>query len=431
MIQDLLKKEFNIDFRVLECINSAQEEVKEEFRRIDTVKEYNQLKVIRAMQMNNLSDTHFPGTTGYGYDDKGRDVLDNVYKDVFKAEDALVRHQIVSGTHALALCLYGNLRPGDELLCVTGKPYDTLEEVVGIRGEGAGSLKEFGVTYSQVELMENGKPDLASIGKSINERTSMVLIQRSRGYEWRQSLLIEDIEKTVKFIKGIKKDIVIMVDNCYGEFVEEREPIEAGADLAAGSLIKNPGGGLAETGGYIVGTKACVTKAAYRLTTPGLGKKVGSSLGHNRLMFQGFFMAPHVVAESLKGAVLCSAVMKRLGFETSPDTTGLRGDIIQAVKFNNPDSVIAFCQGIQKGSPVDSYVTPEPWDMPGYDSPVIMAAGAFIQGSSIELSADAPIKPPYIAYMQGGLVYEHVKLGITIALQNMLDRQLITSLGTK
>ncbi len=431
MIQDLLKKEFNIDFRVLECINTAQEEVKEEFQRIDTVKEYNQLKVIRAMQMNNLSDTHFPGTTGYGYDDKGRDVLDNVYKDVFKAEDALVRHQIVSGTHALALSLYGNLRPGDELLCVTGKPYDTLEEVVGIRGEGGGSLKEFGVTYSQVELLENGKPDLDSIGKSINERTSMVLIQRSRGYEWRQSLLIEDIENTVRFIKSIKKDIVVMVDNCYGEFVEEREPIEAGADLAAGSLIKNPGGGLAETGGYIVGTKACVTKAAYRLTTPGLGKKVGSSLGHNRLMFQGFFMAPHVVAESLKGAVLCSAVMKRLGFEISPDTTGSRGDIIQAVKFNNPDSLIAFCQGIQKGSPVDSYVTPEPWDMPGYDSPVIMAAGAFIQGSSIELSADAPIKPPYIAYMQGGLVYEHVKLGIMIALQNMLDRQLITSLGTK
>ncbi len=431
MIQDLLKKEFNIDFRVLECINSAQEEVKEEFRRIDAVKEYNQLRVIRAMQMNNLSDTHFPGTTGYGYDDKGRDVLDDVYKDVFKAEDALVRHQIVSGTHALALCLYGNLRPGDELLCVSGKPYDTLEEVIGIRGEGGGSLKEFGVTYSQVELLENGKPDLDSIGKSINERTSMVLIQRSRGYEWRQSLLIEDIEKTVRFIKGIRKDLVVMVDNCYGEFVEDREPIEAGADLAAGSLIKNPGGGLAETGGYIVGTKACVNNAAYRLTTPGLGKKVGSSLGHNRLMFQGFFMAPHVVAESLKGAVLCSAVMKRLGFEISPDTADLRGDIIQAVKFNNPDSLIAFCQGIQKGSPVDSYVTPEPWDMPGYDSPVIMAAGAFIQGSSIELSADAPIKPPYIAYMQGGLVYEHVKLGIMIALQNMLNRQLITSLGAK
>jgi len=428
MIRDLLKTEFEIDSRVLECINLAQEEVEKEFQRIDRVKEYNQLKVIKAMQINKVSDTHFSGTTGYGYDDKGRDVLDDVYKDVFKAEDALVRHQIISGTHALALCLYGNLRPGDELLCVTGNPYDTLEEVIGIRGEGGGSLKEFGVSFSKVDLLENGKPDLDSIEKSINEKTKMVLIQRSRGYEWRQSLLIDDIEKTITFIKGIRKDIVVMVDNCYGEFVEELEPIEVGADLAAGSLIKNPGGGLAQTGGYIVGTKECVEKAAYRLTTPGLGKEVGASLGHNRLMFQGFFMAPHVVAESIKGAVLCAAVMKRLGFETSPDISEARGDIIQAVKFNNPDSLIAFCQGIQKGSPVDSYVTPEPWDMPGYDSPVIMAAGAFIQGSSIELSADAPIKPPYIAYMQGGLVYEHVKLGIMIALQNMFDRKLISLL---
>jgi len=425
MIQDLLKEDFNIDSKVLDCVNAAQEEVKSEFHRIDAVKEYNQLKVIKAMQKNNLSDTHFYGTTGYGYNDKGRDALDNVYRDVFKAEDALVKHQIVSGTHALALCLFGNLRPGDELLCVTGKPYDTLEEVIGIRGTGGGSLKEFGITYSQVELLENGKPDLDSIGKSINERTRMVLIQRSRGYAWRPSLLIEDIEKTIKYIKSIKKDVIVMVDNCYGEFVEEREPIEVGADLAAGSLIKNPGGGLAETGGYIVGTEECVNKAAYRLTTPGLGKEVGSSLGHNRLMFQGLFMAPHVVAESLKGAVLCCAVMKKFGFDTSPDIGDARSDIIQAVKFNNPESLIAFCQGIQKGSPVDSFVTPEPWDMPGYDSPVIMAAGAFIQGSSIELSADAPIKPPYIAYMQGGLVYEHVKLGIMMALQNMLNRKLI------
>lgn len=425
MIQDLLNKEFNIDSKVLECVNLAQEEARLEFQKIDRVREFNQLKVIRAMQKNNLSDTHFAGTTGYGYDDKGREVLDDVYKDVFKAEDALVRHQIVSGTHALALCLFGILRPGDELLGATGKPYDTLEEVIGIRGEGGGSLKEFNVTYSQVELLENGKPDLESIGKAIDDRTKMVLIQRSRGYAWRQSLLIEDIEKTISFIKSKKSDIIVLVDNCYGEFVEEREPIEAGADLAAGSLIKNPGGGLAQTGGYIVGRSDCVNKAAYRLTTPGLGKEVGSSLGHNRSMFQGLFLAPHVVGESLKGAVLCSSVMKRLGFETSPDITGARGDIIQAVKFNNPDSLIAFCQGIQKGSPVDSYVTPEPWDMPGYDSPVIMAAGAFVQGSSIELSADAPIKPPYIAYMQGGLVYEHVKLGIMMAIQNMLDKSLI------
>ncbi|MFZ5988840.1 MAG: aminotransferase class I/II-fold pyridoxal phosphate-dependent enzyme [Bacillota bacterium] len=428
MIQKLesyLKDEFGIDGKVLKIADSAQKNIREEFKKIDCVKEFNQFKVIRAMQNNSLSDTHFPGTTGYGYDDKGREVLDAVYKDVFKAEDALVRHQIVSGTHALALCLYGNLRPGEELLSVTGKPYDTLEEVIGLRGEGGGSLKEFGVSYNQVELKEDGSLDYNAIEKAIGEKTKMVLIQRSRGYVWRPSLSIDEIGKAIGFIKDIRSDIVVLVDNCYGEFVEEREPVEVGADLVAGSLIKNPGGGLAPTGGYIAGKKKCVENAAYRLTTPGLGKKVGSSLGHNRLMFQGLFLAPHVVAESLKGAVFCAAVMEALGYETSPGIKDSRGDIIQAVRFNNPDSLIAFCQGIQKGSPVDSFVTPEPWDMPGYDSPVIMAAGAFIQGSSIELSADAPIKPPYIAYMQGGLVYEHVKLGIMISIQKMLDKGII------
>lgn len=424
-LENYLGLEFGIDKKVIDLAAAAEKRIGPAIDDINSIREFNQIKVIRAMQNNNLSDTHFPGTTGYGYDDKGRDVLDAVYSDVFKAEDALVRHQIVSGTHSLALCLFGNLRPGDELLSVTGKPYDTLEEVIGIRGQGGGSLKEFGVSYNQIDLLEDGSIDFEGIKKGINEKTKMVLIQRSRGYAWRAPLSIETIGKIVSFVKDIKSSIVVLVDNCYGEFVEDREPVEVGADLAAGSLIKNPGGGLAPTGGYIVGKKACVEKAAYRLTTPGLGKKVGSSLGHNRLMFQGLFLAPHVVAESIKGAIFCAAVMESLGYETSPGVNDRRGDIIQAVRFDNPDSLIAFCQGIQKGSPVDSFVTPEPWDMPGYDAPVIMAAGAFIQGSSIELSADAPIKPPYTAYMQGGLVYEHVKLGIMIAIQKMMDKGII------
>ena len=316
--KEYLKNEFGIDERVLKIADSVSEEIASEFLAIDLVKEYNQLKVIRAMQNNNVSDTHFNGTTGYGYDDRGRDVLDCVYRDVFKAEDALVRHQIVSGTHALALCLFGNLRPGDELLSVVGKPYDTLEEVIGIRGEGGGSLKEFGVTYNQVDLLEDGSLDYKSIEKAINSKTKMVLLQRSRGYEWRPSFTIDEMEEAIGFIKGMKSDVLVLVDNCYGEFVESREPIEAGADLAAGSLIKNPGGGIAPTGGYVVGKRSCVEKAAYRLTTPGLGKNVGSSLDNNRLMYQGLFLAPHVVAESLKGAVFCAAVMRELGYKTSP-----------------------------------------------------------------------------------------------------------------
>lgn len=421
-LQNLLQNQFGVKEGVIKLSNEVEKEICEVIKEIDSIKEYNQYKVIKAMQEHHLSDSHFSGTTGYGYDDRGREVLDAVYADVFKAEDALVRHNIVAGTQALALCLYGNLRPGDELLAVSGKPYDTLEEVIGIRGEGGGSLKEFGITYRQVELLPDHSLDFDGIREAINERTKMVLIQRSRGYAWRPSIKVDDIGRAAKFIKNIKSDIIVMVDNCYGEFVEDKEPIEVGADLAAGSLIKNPGGGLAPTGGYIVGKEEYVAKAAYRLTTPGLGKKVGSTLGNNRLMFQGLFMAPHVVAESLKGAVFCAAFMDRLGFETSPMPGEKRSDIIQAIKFGNPDHLIAFCQGIQKGSPVDAFVTPQPWDMPGYDSPVIMAAGAFIQGSSIELSADAPIKPPYVAYMQGGLVYEHVKLGVMIAIQMMADK---------
>lgn len=416
-----LKQNFEIGDRVIELAELAEKDAQKVFERIDNNKQINQLKVIKAMQDNKLSDSHFNGTTGYGYDDRGREVLDSVYAKVFGAEDALVRHQIVSGTQALALCLFGNLRPGDELVAVTGKPYDTLEEVIGIRGKNCGSLKEFGVKYRQVELAPNGKPDLEKIKATVSSGTKMAMIQRSRGYSWRDALCTEDIKNTVEAIKSVNKDIIIMVDNCYGEFVEEIEPIEAGADIIAGSLIKNPGGGLAVTGGYIAGKRDLVEQAAYRLTSPGLGKEVGASLGNNRLMFQGLFMAPHVVAESLKGAVFCSALMKLAGFETLPSVSSMRSDIIQAVRFNNEESLIAFCQGIQKGSPVDSYVTPQPWDMPGYDSPVIMAAGAFVQGSSIELSADAPIKAPYIAYMQGGLVYEHVKLGNMIALQKLFN----------
>lgn len=427
MLQNMLKEQFGVRENIIRISDSIEQEIHKILKDIDAVKEYNQYKVIKAMQEHHLSDSHFSGTTGYGYDDRGREVLDAVYADIFKAEDALVRHTIVAGTQALAICLYGNLRPGDELLSITGKPYDTLEEVIGIRGEGGGSLKEFGITYRQVELLPDGAIDFEGVRNAVNERTKMVLIQRSRGYAWRPSLKIEDIGKAAKYIKSLHENIIVMVDNCYGEFVEDREPIEVGADLAAGSLIKNPGGGLAPTGGYIVGKSEYVSKAAYRLTTPGLGKKVGSTLGNNRLMFQGLFMAPHVVAESLKGAIFCAALMDRLGFETSPMPEEKRSDIIQAIKFGNPDHLIAFCQGIQKGSPVDAFVTPQPWDMPGYDSPVIMAAGAFIQGSSIELSADAPIKPPYVAYMQGGLVYEHVKLGVMISVQMMADQGIVTA----
>ena len=413
------KQAFNIDDDILEIALKAEEECLDIFKKVDIVSEYNQLKVIKTMQDNKLSDSHFAGSTGYGYGDRGREVLEKVYADIFKAEDALVRQQIVSGTHAIALCLFGNLRPGDELLSVTGKPYDTLEEVIGIRENNEGSLKEFGISYKQVDFLHDGKVNYDDIRTSINEKTRMVLIQRSRGYSWRYALRIEDIKNIVAFIKDIRNDIIILVDNCYGEFVEQKEPLEIGADLIAGSLIKNPGGGLAPTGGYVAGKESYVRNAACRLTSPGIGKEVGATLEVNRLFFQGLFFAPHVVAESLKGAIFASALMKKAGFETSPDIDDVRGDIIQAIKFNNSENLILFCQGIQKGSPVDSYVTPEPWNMPGYDSKVIMAAGGFIQGASIELSADAPIKPPYIAYMQGGLVYEHVKLGVITALQLM------------
>lgn len=421
----LLKKGFRLSDEVLELGERAYRDISGLSRKLEKVREYNELKVIKAMQDNKLSDTHFNGTTGYGYDDRGREVLDSVYAQVFGTEDALVRHQLVAGTHSIAISMFAVLRPGDELLSITGKPYDTLEEVIGIRGGGNGSLKEFGVSYRQVDLLPEGNIDYKGVKNALNKKTRMVYLQRSRGYSWRPSINVDEIGRICEFIKSIRKDVVIMVDNCYGEFVEEKEPSEVGADIIAGSLIKNPGGGLAPTGGYIAGRKDLIEKAAYRLTTPGLGKKVGSTLGQNRLFFQGLFLAPHIVAESLKGAVFCARMMQLLGFDTSPAPEEERSDIIQAIRFDCAENLISFCQGIQKGSPVDSHVTPEPWDMPGYDSPVIMAAGAFIQGSSIELSADAPIKEPYTAYLQGGLVFDHVKIGVLMAVQAMLDKGII------
>ncbi len=409
---------------VLEFGLDIEKQLKERFSAIDETAEYNQMKVIRAMQECRVSDIHFAATTGYGYNDLGRDVLEEVYAKTFHGEDALVRPQVMSGTHALHIALSGNLRPGDELLSPVGKPYDTLDEVIGIR-DAAGSLKEYGVTYRQVDLLPDGSFDYEGIRTAINERTKLVAIQRSKGYATRPTLSVSQIGELIAFIKGIKPEVICMVDNCYGEFVERIEPMEVGADMMVGSLIKNPGGGLAPIGGYIVGTKACVERASYRLSAPGLGKEVGASLGLNQSFFQGFFLAPTVVAGALKGAIFAANIYEKLGFSVVPDSTESRHDIIQAVTFGTPEGVIAFCKGIQAAAPVDSFVTPEPWDMPGYDAPVIMAAGAFVQGSSIELSADGPIKPPYAVYFQGGLTWYHAKLGILMSLQKLTDAGIV------
>ena len=401
------------------------EGLKTRFEIIDEVAEYNQMKVLKAMQDCKVSDIHFAATTGYGYNDLGRDTLEEVYAKVFHTEDALVRPQIVSGTHALAVALSSQLRPGDELLSPVGKPYDTLEEVIGIR-ESVGSLAEYGVTYRQVDLLEDGSFDWENIKKAINEKTKMVTIQRSKGYQTRPTLSVARIEELIKFVKNIKPDVICMVDNCYGEFVETTEPTDVGADMCVGSLIKNPGGGLAPTGGYIVGKKECIERAAARLTSPGLGKEVGASLGVISSFYQGFFLAPTVTAGALKGAIFAANVYEKLGYGVVPNGTESRHDIIQAVTFGIPEGVIEFCKGIQAAAPVDSYVVPEPWAMPGYDSDVIMAAGAFVQGSSIELSADAPIKPPYAVYFQGGLTWNHAKLGILMSLQKLVEANIVT-----
>ena len=415
-----------ISKEVYEFGEKVEQSLKERFAEIDRRAEYNQLKVIRAMQENRVSAECFNISSGYGYNDLGRDTLEKVYASCFRAEDALVRPQITCGTHALALALMSNLRPGDELLSPVGKPYDTLEEVIGIR-PSKGSLAEYGVTYSQVDLLPDGSFDYEGIKKAINDRTRLVTIQRSKGYAARRTLSVGQIGELISFIKKIKPDVICMVDNCYGEFVEEKEPIEAGADMMVGSLIKNPGGGLAPIGGYIVGKKECVENAAYRLTSPGLGKEVGASLGVIQSFYQGLFLAPTVVSGALKGAIFAANIYEKLGFDVIPNATESRHDIIQAVTFHNPDALIAFCEGIQAAAPVDSYVTPEPWDMPGYDSKVIMAAGAFVQGSSIELSADGPLKPPYTVYFQGGLTWYHAKLGILKSLQKLKEHMLVNS----
>lgn len=413
---------FKLDNKIQEAARSAMEKAEPYLRKIDEITEYNQYKVLSAFIKNGVSESHFVSTTGYGYGDRGRDTLDSVFADAFGAEDALVRHNFTSGTHTLTVALFGVLRPGDTLLCATGKPYDTLEEVIGIRQGGCGSLREFGVNYKQVELNENGKPDIPAIIGAIDETTRMVYIQRSRGYSLRDSFSVADIEEICKAVKAVSSRAVIMVDNCYGEFVEMQEPTNKGADLIAGSLIKNPGGGIAPTGGYIAGRKDLIELCACRLTTPGTGKEVGATLGQNRAMFMGLFNAPHVTGEAVKTAVFAAALFETLGFDVTPCYNEVRHDIIQAVCLEKPDALIAFCQGMQKGAPVDAFVAPEPWDMPGYDSQVIMAAGAFTMGASIELSADAPIREPYAAWMQGGLNFHSAKMGVMLAAQEMLER---------
>ena len=414
-------KQFGISEEVYRFGEEILASLAPRFAQIDKNAEYNQLKVINAMQKANVSEACLLGTTGYGYNDLGRDTLEKVYAAVFQTEDALVRPQITCGTHALALALMSNLRPGDELLSPVGKPYDTLEEVIGIR-PSRGSLAEYGVTYRQVDLLPDGGFDYEGIRAAIGERTKLITIQRSKGYQTRPTLSVKRIGKLISFVKRIKPDVLVMVDNCYGEFVETEEPSQTGADMVVGSLIKNPGGGLAPIGGYIAGKKECVENAACRLTSPGLAKEVGASLGVLTAFYQGLFLAPTVTASALKGAIFAANIYEKLGFAVVPNGQESRHDIIQAVTFGTPEGVIAFCEGIQAAAPVDSFVKPEPWDMPGYDSKVIMAAGAFVSGSSIELSADGPIAPPYAVYFQGGLTFPHAKLGILKSLQNLTDR---------
>ena len=414
-----------IDEKTYEFCQNIWVSLEERFKKIDAVSEYNQLKVINAMQKNKVTNACLLGTTGYGYDDLGRNTLEKIYADIFHTEDALVRPQITCGTHALALALMSNLRPGDELLSPVGKPYDTLEEVIGIR-PSKGSLKEYGISYKQVDLLDDGSFDYDKIRESINEKTKLATIQRSKGYQTRKTLSVNEIGELISFIKSIKPDVICMVDNCYGEFVETIEPGDVGADMIVGSLIKNPGGGLAPIGGYIAGTKECILNAATRLTSPGLAKEVGASLNVLPSFYQGLFLAPSVTANALKAAIFAANIYEKLGYKVVPDSKEERHDIIQAVTLLSPEALCAFCEGIQKAAPVDGFFKPEPWDMPGYDAKVIMAAGAFVSGSSIELSADGPLKDPYAVYFQGGLTYQHGKFGIMMSLQAMIDAKVIT-----
>ena len=420
MIMREMYKNMGICDEVYDYCDNIIKSLHDRFEEIDKNAEYNQMKVIKAMQDNKVAEMHLSGTTGYGYNDDGRDTLEKIYSDIFKTEDALVRPQIICGTHALNVALSSNLRPGDELLSPVGKPYDTMDEIIGIR-PSKGSLAEYGITYAQVDLLPDGGFDYEGIKNAINERTKLVTIQRSKGYASRPTLSVERIGELISFIKSIKPDVICMVDNCYGEFVERIEPSEVGADMIVGSLIKNPGGGLAPCGGYIAGKKECVEQAAYRLSSPGLGKEVGATLGVNQSFYQGLFLSPVVVAGALKGAIFAANVYEKAGFVVRPDGSEPRYDIIQAVELGSADGLLAFCKGIQAAAPVDSHVTPEPWDMPGYDSKVIMAAGAFISGSSIELSADGPLRPPYTVFFQGGLTWYHAKFGIMMSLQKLLE----------
>ncbi len=421
-INELLINEMNISPMAWEITQKAEERAKEYFKRIEEISEYNSLKVLNAFRKHRISYAHFGETSGYGYDDLGRDTLDEVFADIFGAEDAMVRHNIISGTQAISLCLYAVLRPKDTLVSLVGSPYDTMEEVIGIRGEeGSGSLKDFGVSYDQVDLLSDGGVDYAGIKNKLQEKkVKAVLIQRSKGYDWRKSLDIAEIGRIIETVKTVSPETVCIVDNCYGEFVEKQEPTQVGADLVVGSLIKNAGGSLAQSGGYIAGKKKYVKLVGYRFTAPGLGKHVGASLGANKSLYQGLFMAPHIVCQSIKTAILTACAFEDMGFEVCPKSNEIRTDIIQAIKLGAADKVIKFCQGIQSGSPIDSHVSPEPWAMPGYEDEVIMAAGAFVQGASIELSADAPICEPYTVYMQGGIVYEASKLGVAEAIGRVL-----------
>lgn len=406
-------------------VNEVERQISGVHKKIDERIEINQFRVLQSYQKHRVSDSHFNPSTGYGYDDIGRDTLELIYADVFGAEAGLVRPQIISGTHAISIALFGILRPGDELLYITGKPYDTLEEIIGIRGNGVGSLKEFGISYESVSLTAAGKIDWEAVEKQIKPHTKMIGIQRSKGYATRPSFTIAEIKEMISFVKEIKPDVIVFVDNCYGEFVEELEPCHVGADLMAGSLIKNPGGGLVKTGGYIVGKKQWVEACSYRMTSPGIGAEAGASLYSLQEMYQGFFLAPHVVGQALKGAVFTAALLEKLGMNSSPSWNAVRTDLIQSVQFDDREKMIAFCQAIQFASPINSYVTPYPSYMPGYEDDVIMAAGTFVQGASIELTADGPIRPPYVAYVQGGLTYSHVKMAICIAIDHLVEKELI------
>ncbi|KRE59491.1 hypothetical protein ASL11_24970 [Paenibacillus sp. Soil750] len=411
--------------KVIARMEKAEKRVESAFRQIEKTIDLNQWKVIRAFQTHKVSDYHFASSTGYGYNDRGREVLDLVYADAMGAEAALVRPHFVSGTHTIGTALFGVLRPGEHLLYITGKPYDTLHKVIGKPGDGTGSLQDFGIDYGEVALLEDGSPDWPAITAAIQPNTKVIGIQRSRGYSWRPSFTVEQIGEMVRFVKEINPELIVFVDNCYGEFTELQEPTQVGVDLMAGSLIKNPGGGIAPTGGYIAGRRDLVELAAYRLTAPGIGGEVGAMLGATRAMFQGLFLAPHLVGQAVKGSVFAAAIFEDLGFVSSPRWDVQRTDLIQAIRFTSAEHLITFVQGIQKASAVDSHVVPEPWDMPGYEHPVIMAAGTFIQGGSLELSADAPIREPFIAYMQGGLTYSHCKLGVLTAIQHMEDKGLL------